>query len=536
MQKRKILIGTVAFSILNMNMLLTGERPNIIVILVDDMGFSDLGCYGSEINTPNIDSLAQDGVRFVQSYNTGKCFPSRSCLLTGLYAQQTGMDRRHGIMNNSVTIAEVLKTANYHTLASGKHHGEENLYHRGFDHYWGLRDGATNHFNPGNKRPNEVTPAQKKVRHWCDDAKTMFPFTPADKNFYSTDAYTNKAIQWLNEAKNSSKKQPFFLYLAYTAPHDPLMAHQKDIDKYKGKYDVGYEKIREARYQKQLELGLIDKARYPLSKATYRSWQKLTPEQRQREAKLMEVYAAMIDCVDQNVGRLITTLKANNQFDNTIIMFMSDNGASNEVVRLKNGDKSIGSVGEWNSLGKNWANVSNTPFRFFKNYSYEGGINSPFIVYWPKGIKKEFHGKVFKERAIHFIDIMPTVVELAQAQYPNDYKGKKIIATSGESLVDVLRNGDKKRSEDKILCWQWSRGKGIRIGDWKLVWSNIYKKNNAQLFNMSLNRTETADLKNQYPEKVKELEEKYNQWFEEVKLISKDANKKLKNYLKNNSK
>ena len=535
MQKRKILIcgcGFLAMSVLSNIVNAASKKPNIIIVLVDDMGFSDLGCYGSEISTPNIDSLANNGVRFVQTYNTGKCFPSRSCLLTGLFAQQTGMDRRHGIMRNSVTLAEVLKTQNYYTFASGKHHGEENLFNRGFDHYWGLRDGATNHFNPGFKRNNEVAPAHKRTRHWCDDGKTLYPFTPKDKNFYSTDAYTNKAIEWLNDAKKNKSNQPFFLYLAYTAPHDPLMAHKKDIKKYQGKYDVGYEKIRLQRYKKQLELGLIDKKRYPLSKATYRNWQKLSVEQRKRQARLMEIYAAMIDCVDQNIGRLLATLKANGQLDNTIIMFMSDNGSSNEVVRLKNGDKTIGSIGEWNSLGKDWANVANTPFRYYKNDCYEGGINTPLIVYWPKGIKNKFQGKIFKERVKHFIDIMPTVVELSEAKYPTQFNGKKIFPMAGDSFAGVLKNGDEKRPLDKILYWQWNKGKGIRVGDWKLVWHNIHKKDNAALYNMNENRSETANLKNKYPKKVKQLEELYTKWYDGLKSIILRENKKLRDYIK----
>ncbi len=533
MQKRKMLFGGILGLSVCANIALSANvKPNVIVILVDDMGFSDLGCYGSEIATPNIDALANNGVRFVQTYNTGKCFPSRSCLLTGLYAQQTGMDRRHGIMRNGVTLGEVLRETGYNTLASGKHHGLENLYRRGFNHYWGLRDGATNHFNPGVQRSGEIKPAQKRVRNWCDDDKDMHPFTPKDKNFYSTDAYTDKAIKWLNESKKQDANQPFFLYLAYTAPHDPLMAHPEDIAKYKGKYDAGYEKIRLARYKKQLKMGLIDEKRYPLSKATYQKWKKLSIEKRQREARLMEVYAAMIDCVDQNVGRLIKTLKANGQFEDTVIMFMSDNGSLNQVVRLKGGDGSIGSVGEWNSLGKNWANVGNTPFRFYKTDSYEGGINTPLIVHWSKGIKQEIKGKIFKERVNHFIDIMPTVVELSGAKYPTEFNGKKVFPMEGYSFADVLKNGDKKRPLDKILYWQWSKGKAVRAGDWKLVWYDMKKNADSALFNMNENRTETIDLKSKCPEKVLELETLYNSWYNSLKPISDEANQKLKTYTK----
>ena len=308
------------------------------------------------------------------------------------------------------------------------------------------------------------------------------------------------------------------------------MAHPEDIAKYKGKYDVGYEKIRLARYQKQLKMGLIDKKRYPLSRAKYQKWEKLSIEKRQREARLMDVYAAMIDCVDQNVGRLIKTLKTNGQFENTVIMFMSDNGSSNQVVRLKGGDGSIGSVGQWNSLGRNWANVGNTPFRFYKTDSYEGGINTLLIVHWSKGIKKQLKGQIFKERVNHFIDIMPTVVELSGAKYPKEFNGKKVFAMEGYSFADVLRNGDKKRPLDKVLYWQWSKGKAVRAGDWKLVWYDMNKNADSALFNMSENRTETVNVKSKYPEKLLELETLYNSWYNSLKPISDAENKKLKTY------
>ena len=239
-------------------------RPNIILILVDDMGFSDLGCYGSEINTPNIDKLAFEGMRFTQFHNTSKCFPSRASLLTGLYAHQVGMDRKHGALKNCVTLGEVLRSAGYRTLASGKHHGTENLFDRGFDRYYGLRDGASNHFNPGEQREGENKPAQKLrgsgYRKWCIDDSTISPYTPP-KDFYTTDYFTKYALKYLEEYKND--KKPFFIYLAYTAPHDPLMAWPEDIDKYEGYYNDGYEKIRLARYKKQIKMELLNQFQIP---------------------------------------------------------------------------------------------------------------------------------------------------------------------------------------------------------------------------------------------------------------------------------
>jgi len=307
------------------------DKPNIIFILVDDMGYSDLGCYGGEINTPNIDSLAKNGVRFTQMYNTAKCFPSRATLLTGLYAQQCGMDKKAVEMTNSVTLGEVLQTAGYRTLASGKHHGTESLYKRGFDHYYGLRDGCCNFWNPGIKRDGEPDPGHKRsTRYWCDDAKEYCPYTPEDKNFYTTDAFTDNALKWLDEKELDD--QPFFLYMAYTAPHYPLHAWPEDIARYKGKYDGGYAEIQKARYQKMVDMKLIDPEKTPFVAMDNSMWTKLSGMKLEKEKMRMEIYAAMLDRVDQNVGKLLKKLKDQGKIDNTLIMFASDNGSSPEVI------------------------------------------------------------------------------------------------------------------------------------------------------------------------------------------------------------
>jgi arylsulfatase len=284
-------------------------------------------------------------------------------LLTGLYAQQVGYSEsfRNPIVNG-ITLGELLKPAGYITLWSGKHHGVENPVTRGFDRYYGLKDGACNYFNPGCQREGEGVPAQKSHRReWCIDDKLYAPYTPAEKDFYTTDYFTKYALQWLDEYKD--KGQPFFLYIAYTAPHDPLMAWPEDIAKYEGKYKVGFEAIRKARYEKQLKMGLIDK-RYQLSAPTFQPWESLSPEQKAIEERRMTVYAAMIDRLDQNIGKLIAKLREQGKLDNTLIMFVSDNGASAEVVNLDYGYGEIGSMTNWASLCENWANVGNTPFRY----------------------------------------------------------------------------------------------------------------------------------------------------------------------------
>ena len=484
------------------------ELPDIVLISADDLGWSDLGCYGSEIQTPHIDRLAEQGIRFTQFHNTSKCFPSRACLLTGLYAQQTGYDTDFNQpLLHAVTLGEVLQEAGYLTLWSGKHHGLENPVDRGFDRYYGLKDGACNHFNPGEQRPGEGAPARKgppgskRVRSWCIDDQCYEPYTPEEKDFYTTDYFTNVALQWLEEYKK--KKRPIFLYLAYTAPHDPLMAWPGDIEKYEGMYDKGYEAIRNQRYKQQLELGLINST-YRLSEPTYPDWGTLTPEQQQEEIRKMEVYAAMIDRLDQNIGRLVDKLVETGRCDNILVMFVSDNGASAEMVEIEDDYGEIGSMTRWASLGENWANVANTPFRYYKNFSYEGGTNTPLIACWPgkmpRGRISSFPG--------HFIDIMATLVELTGASYPEQFKGEPVTPMAGESFLPVLLGEEMERS--RPLFWEWRRGQAVREGDWKLVREGLDAP--WELYNLRRDPTETINQAGPYPQKVEEMSGMFEAW------------------------
>ena len=488
------------------------ELPNLILISVDDMGWSDLGCYGSEVSTPNIDKLAQQGMRFTQFHNTSKCFPSRACLLTGVYAQQNGYDRSFNEpLKNAVTLGEVLREAGYITLWSGKHHGLENPIYRGFDHYYGLKDGACNHFNPGVQRPGEGVPARKgkngtkNKRAWCIDSTMYAPYTPEATDFYTTDYFTHYAIDWLEQY--SDDKRPLFLYMAYTAPHDPLMAWPDDIALYKGKYDKGYEPVRQHRYARQLEMGLIDDT-YQLSESTYPDWESLSAEEKVSEVRKMEVYAAMIDRVDQNIGRLLLTLEETGRRENTLIMFVSDNGASAEMVYLEDDYGEIGTMTLWSSLGGGWANVSNTPFRYYKNYSYEGGINTPLIANWqgkiaPGGISR-FPG--------HFMDIMATYVDISGAEYPDKFNGEEITPMQGVSLLPALKGDLSPRQ--KPLFWEWQEGQAIRDGEWKLV--KHKKQDPWDLFNVAEDPTETTNLAHMHPELVTSLEKEFLNWKQEV--------------------
>lgn len=505
----KLVFVFIAGCVFFLDVATAAEKPNILFILVDDMGYSDLGCYGGEINTPNIDSLANNGLRFTQMYNTAKCMPSRACLLTGVYAQQCGMDKQPLDMKNAVTLGDVLRSAGYCTLASGKHHGTENLYDRGFDHYYGLRDGCSNMWNPGVKREGEPEPGRKKTRYWCDDAKTYYPYTPEDRKFYITDAFTDKPLQWLDEKELDNK--PFFLYLAYTAPHYPLHAWPEDIAKYKGKYDAGYAVIQKARYQRMVDMGLIHPEKTPFTPFDASVWSKLSGEALAKEIKRMEIYAAMLDRVDQNIGRLLKKLEEKGKLDNTLIMFASDNGGCAEAPKAKISSTRIedfGTVASYEAVGKNWATVQNTPLRYWKNYSHEGGIRTPFIVSWPAGLKNT--GRFCNEPA-HFIDIMATLVDLSGASYPKMFNGKTITPMQGVSLLPVFNN--KPLAREKPIFFEWKSGGAVRHGDWKAV----FWKKKWELFDMSNDHNESNDLSSKYPKKMRQMQEMHRKWYKDCR-------------------
>lgn len=496
-----ILTGTVIQS-------LDARNPNIIFILVDDMGWSDIGCYGGEVETPNLDRLAAGGLRFTQFHNTSKCFPSRACLMTGVYAQQNGNDRKFGPYTHAVTIGEVLKTAGYRTLWVGKHHSTENAFLRGFDHYYGLLDGASNHWNPGLQRKGEPPPGNKDVkkpwRVYAFDENVMKPFTPPYQDYYSTDAYTDWALGFMEKYREEEK--PYFLYLAYQAPHDPLHAWPEDVAKYIDHYRAGYEAIAQTRYEKMKRIGLIDDT-FPRSEPTHIPWKDVDPEEKTKEIKRMAIYAAMIDRVDQNIGRILEKVEALGEKENTLILFASDNGSSGENAErgaeIQSGP--LGSYGYWASLGRDWANVSNTPYRLYKNNSHEGGICTPLIAFWPQGISHP--GRISQFRG-HFIDIMATLVDLTGATYPTSRQGKKVVPMQGVSLLPIFQDQETPRNEP--LFWKWSKGWAVTDGKWKLVSSDA--STTIELFDTYLDRTETRDLAADYPEVVERLLKLHAEW------------------------
>jgi arylsulfatase len=474
------------------------ERPNVLIILVDDMGFSDIGCFGGEIETPHLDALAREGARFTQAYDTSKCFPSRACLLTGAYAQQVGMHSAPGEIVGGVTFGEVLRAAGYRTYWSGKHHGAENPVTRGFDRYYGLRDGACNHFNPGARRTGEPVPAQKRAnRAWCIDAETLTPYTPP-AGFYSTDAFTDAALGFLDDARDDER--PFLLYLAYTAPHDPLMAWPADIEAQRGRYDAGWAELRARRFARQKELGLFA-SEVELPPAEFGDWAALSEAARAEEVRRMEVYAAMVACVDRNVGRVLARLAALGELEDTLVIFASDNGGSAEEVELGAGE--LGSATRWASVGGRWANVSNTPFRRFKNWSLEGGICTPLIVRWPGHVRVPGG---FVRAPVHFVDVMPTLVEACGATYPAERAGAPVVPLPGESLVPLLAGVERPRAAP--LYFHWGRGRALRDGRWKLV----RHADAWELYDLEVDRTELCDLAGEKPERLRSMIAQWEAW------------------------
>lgn len=532
-------------------------KPNIIVILADDMGFSDLGCYGGEIHTPNIDFLAYNGIRYTQFYNTSRCCPTRASLLTGLYNQQAGIGKMTEaedepgylghLTDHAVTLAEVLKTAGYHTAMAGKWHVSNTneqpapaaqqawLNHqleggsfspieqyptsRGFDKFFGTIWGVVDYFDPFSL-VSGTTPVKN---------------VPA--NYYQTDAINDTAVAYIREYAKSP--EPFFLYVAHNAPHWPLMALPEDIAQYQNTYKSGWDAIRKARYERMAKMGLIDTAQTKLPRRWKDdlSWEQ-NPD-KDWDAMAMAVHAAMIDRMDQGIGRIISALKETGQLDNTLILVLSDNGASPEncaaygpgfdrpsetrdgrtIIYATKKQVMPGAETTYASIGPRWANVVNTPYQYWKAESYEGGIHTPLIAYWPKGIKSK---GTFNNHVGHVMDFMRTFVELSGAVYPETYKGKQIYPTTGISLVPSFHNQPSPGHE--TLFNEHFGARYARSGNWKLV--SAANDSTWHLYNLSADKTETTDLAQQYPGKVKELETLWQQWAQSHQVFPKPGKKK----------
>ena len=477
------------------------DQPNIVLILADDMGYSDLGCYGGEIKTPNLDRLAKNGIRYTQAYNTSKCWTTRISLLTGLYHHRS--DRN---FTNTALIGEILKPAGYRTLWSGKHHAGFNPYDRGFDHFSGFLGGAINFWNPGDQaRKGEEEPGWRAVYTWAFDDQLIKPYTPG-KDFFATDAISDWSLGWLDEKEKAT--DPFFLFLSYNAPHWPLHAHPEDIAKYDGIYDKGYEFIRKARYGRQLKMGLFDREFAPLSNPEHEEWKYLSDQEKEEEALRMQIHAAMVDRMDQNIGRLLQKLEELRKLKNTLIIFLVDNGASHERPSKKVWDPEAewGSVGSFEAIGQSWANAINSPFKKWKVQGMEGGICTPMIAHWPEGIKLPIN--TISRSPCHLIDFVPTFMELAgeEAKYPSELPG-----LDGISIVPTFSG--KQLIRTNPLFFQYGSWQAIRENQWKLVQR---KQEPWQLYDLDQDRTETRDLAGEFSERVKNMKKSWDGWASEV--------------------
>lgn len=530
------------------------DRPNIILIMSDDMGFSDVGCYGSEIDTPTLNSLAAGGLRFTQFYNTSRCCPTRASLLTGLYPHQAGIgwmmtDRGHdgyrGDLNqNCQTIAEVMRPAGYSTYMAGKWHVTPHVQpdgmkenwplQRGFDRFYGTIHGAGSFYDP-----NSLTRDNTQISPAAD------PEYKPDQYYY-TDAISDHAVRFIREHQAANSGKPFFMYVAYTAAHWPMHALEKDITKYRGKYDAGYGAIRQARLARARKMGLID-SDWKLSDQA-KDWDEV--ENREWEVRCMEVYAAMVDSMDQGIGRIVNTLQETSEFDNTLILFLQDNGGCAETLgrkprngllqrpdqptldrmpthelqtqmippQTRDGYPTImgpgampGPDGTYIAYGRGWANVSNTPFREYKHWVHEGGISTPLIAHWPAQLKRT--GEL-EHQPGHLIDIMATCVDAAKAKYPRQVGGNSIKPLEGTSLVPAFANNELDRTNP--IFWEHEGNRAIRDGKWKLV----AKENRPwELYDIEADRTEMHDLVAEKPDLVRVLATKWDAWAERADVL-----------------
>ncbi len=490
------------------------SKPNIVIILADDMGFSDIGSYGSEIKTPNLDKLANSGIRFTRFYNGARCSPSRASILTGLYPHQAGVGflttsnqkkireilgppgYTDFLSENSVSLAEGLKPAGYQTYLCGKWHVGQYRPHwpidRGFDQSLVVLGGY----------------------HYFDPKQDKFAFNdsiiePNAEGFYITDFFTEQALNFI---ENQDDDQPFFLYQAYTAPHWPIQAPEEEIAKYQGRYMIGWDSLRVQRYNKMKQMGIIDQD-YPLSPRDEHmpGWNSLTQKQKEIWDRKMAVYAAQISILDRGIGRIVDKLKEKGMMDNTLIMFLSDNGGCAESIGTIDTTNLIGSPESWGSYGA-WSNLSNTPFRLFKHYVHEGGIVTPFIAHWPRGIVR--NSDDFVRQRSHIIDIMSTCLEVGGASYPSEFNGHQIIPTPGKSLVPYFKGQNPINHE--TIYWEHEGNKAIMDGDWKLVTRLGYS---WELYNIVEDRTELKDLCSKYPDVARDLADKWQKWAEEVGVV-----------------
>jgi len=499
------------------------RRPNILLIVADDLGYSDLGCYGGEIATPTLDALAANGLRFTQFYTTARCCPSRASILTGQYPHKVGVGHmvsdlghpgyRGRLSDSAVTLGEVLKSAGYRTYLSGKWHvGTRDPTQRGFEQYFGTLISAATYWD---STQYLRLPQGSKTRSYDKDA------------FYGTDALTDYALDFLADAR-TTPDQPWFLYLAYNAPHFPLHARAEDIAKYRNRYATGWDLLRQERLARMKKLRLVARDTHLTPRSQYTNfgetvtaanpaWDSLPEDRRADLAMRMAIYAAMVDRMDQDIGRLTADLRAKGELDNTLIMFLSDNGACaewdpfgfdvgsspNNVLHVGEDLARMGSRGTYHSVGSAWANASNTPWRMYKHYSHEGGISAPCVVHWPAGFRRR---NAIERAPTHLIDLMPTIVQASGAQYPQQVGSREILPMAGRSFIPALRG---ERMPERTLYFEHEGTRAVREGRYKLT---ALRGEAWKLYDMEHDRTELQDLAASQPQRVESLAKKWDKW------------------------
>lgn len=516
--------------------------PNIIIIMADDLGYSDIGCYGGEINTSNLDRLARNGLRMTNFYNNARCCPTRASLLTGQYAHKVGLaNNGNALTRNGATIAELLKENGYQTGMVGKWHLSDDIQqpnkeeqlkwlnhqgyadanfaslesypiNRGFQKHYGVIWGVVDYFDPFS-----LVEGEKPVKE-------------VPKDYYITDAINERSVQYIKEF--TSARQPYFLYVAYTAPHWPVHAKPEDIAKYKGKYDMGWDELRKQRYRRMVKMGLIDSANTPLLDVMggKGAWDKLSAAEKEKQAMKMATHAAMIERLDIGVGQIIKTLEQTNTLQNTLIIFLADNGASPEIVHVPGYDRpsqtrdgrmlqydkevsaaNIGSEISYTGIGPNWANAANTPYRFWKVESFEGGIHTPMIIHWPAGLKTK-PGSTDKALG-HVTDILPTLLDVNKFKYPAAYNGHALTSLDGQSLLPVIQH--KKQKGRKSIFFEHVKGKAYIQGNWKLVMKT--NGNEWELYDLAKDANEHTNLAASHPDKLNKMKTAWENWYKSMK-------------------
>ncbi|QPZ38326.1 arylsulfatase [Paramicrobacterium chengjingii] len=517
------------------------RRPNIVLVLADDMGYSDIGCFGGEIDTPNLDGLAASGTRLSQFYNTARCSPSRASLITGLHPHQTGI----GILNyddapdgypgtlseSSVTIAEVLRESGYETYLSGKWHLSSSIHdvadswptRRGFSHFYGTLEGAGSYF-----QPRTLTRDEQNIE---DEA--------LDPAFYYTDAISDAAVAYVTEHSALRASDPLFMFVSYTAPHWPLHAIEEDVAKYAGRFSAGWDQLRRERLERLVAMGIIDKA-WDLTDRDPRvpGWEDVTDQE--WEAARMAVYAAQVDRMDQGIGRIVSSLESEGMMDDTLFIFLSDNGGCAEEMPIETAkdfvttyvtfdattrdgrdvvpgnDPSIlpGDEATYATYGRPWANLSNTPFREYKHWIHEGGISTPFIAHWPNGLSD---ASALRSQPHQLTDLMATVLDVSGASYPTERNGRPVPAPEGVSLMPTLVSDVS--DPERFLFWEHEGNAGVRRGRFKLV--RKYP-GDWELYDVVEDRTELRDISSQHPDVVAEFSRAYDEWAERCGVIARE--------------